>query len=255
MLISKRVLAHIQILSSIMAVCFLLGVPVNLQAQVTDKFTNLQILPQDIEKQTLLDLMGKYRSALGVSCSYCHVGGEKMDYVSDEKDTKQIARRMMVITQQINATLMPDLKHTPVPEVTCATCHHRLTQPNSNLPQILTDVYQKDGIETTVQKYRELREKHYGRGIFDFGEYTLMNLAAALQQSSEKDEAPFHLLQLNLEHYPESFNSQYRLGKVYRDRGDTETALRYFKQVLEIRPDHKWAKGNIERLTKPQTGQ
>ena len=70
------------------------------------------------------------------------------------------------MTQEINATLMPEIGRTPVLEVTCATCHHGLPQPRS-LHQTLIDVSHKDGIEAVVGRYRELRGKYYGRGVFD----------------------------------------------------------------------------------------
>lgn len=238
------------------SICFIVGYAMESGAQETEKFSNLQILPDDIERQKLFDLMGEVKSALGVSCTYCHarskVDEKKMDYVSDEKATKEVARAMMLMTQKINATLMPDLGRTPVPEVKCMTCHHGFTQPRT-LQAVLQETHEKDGIEAIAKRYKELRERYYGRGVFDFGELTLLKLSEALQKSSQSDEALFHLLQLNLEYYPESILSLYRLGKVYRDRGDLDDALRYFEKVLEISPDHHWAKVNVERLSKPQS--
>lgn len=231
-----------------------LGLTATANAEESEKFTNLQIIPDNIERQALFDLMGQYRTALGVSCSHCHVPAkddkDKMDYASDEKPAKEIAREMMLITQKINQTLMPNLGRTPVLEVQCITCHHGLTRP-STLPVVLRETYNAQGLQATVKKYEELREQYYGRGSFDFKETVLLNLAADLQKTAEEDAVSYHLLQLNLKYFPNSVLSLYRLGKVYRDRKDHNNALTYFKKVLEIDPNHRWAKKNVARLENP----
>src|SRR6185503_13100269 len=40
------------------------------------KLQNLKVFPKDIPVRALLDTMGGFTRALGVRCSYCHVGNE-----------------------------------------------------------------------------------------------------------------------------------------------------------------------------------
>ena len=93
---------------------------------------NLQQLPRDVD----LEIMEMFRSSLGVECNYCHVAGELQekghvgDRQSDANPKKLIARNMIKMVKEINATLTgsgayPDAKNV----VTCWTCHRGHTIP------------------------------------------------------------------------------------------------------------------------------
>ena len=105
-------------------------------AQIPDKFTNLKVLPKDIAKDKLVDVMRSYTSALGVRCSHCHDGEEgkplsTYDFASDVKTAKQKARIMMNMTGDINKKYLSALTKfkDDVLEVKCVTCHRGATQP------------------------------------------------------------------------------------------------------------------------------
>ena len=73
--------------------------------------------------------MQGFTRALGVGCSHCHVeipGAQRsVNYESDANPKKQIARVMMAMTAEINATVRGTTGG-PAEEaaaVTCATCH------------------------------------------------------------------------------------------------------------------------------------
>ena len=40
--------------------------------QIPDEFTNLQVLPEDITRAELVEIMKGFSGALDVRCSYCH---------------------------------------------------------------------------------------------------------------------------------------------------------------------------------------
>ena len=80
---------------------------------------NLKLL----DGETLMPTMMSFKVALGVECSFCHVQG---DFASDEKPTKEMARKMIVMTRSINANF-PDGKI----HVTCYTCHRGSTEPKT----------------------------------------------------------------------------------------------------------------------------
>jgi Photosynthetic reaction centre cytochrome C subunit len=68
-------------------------------------FKNLQILPKDISDHDLDSVMHHFSAALGVRCNFCHVVNEaekKWDMASDEKPEKNIARKMMLMSIDIN---------------------------------------------------------------------------------------------------------------------------------------------------------
>ena len=87
---------------------------------------NLQVLPKDISRADLIATMQKVAGSLGVRCDFCHVPG---NFASDDKDTKQTARRMLRMVNDINKD-----NFSGRPEVSCYTCHRGSTMPESQLP-------------------------------------------------------------------------------------------------------------------------
>jgi hypothetical protein len=84
---------------------------------------NLKILPADVNIQ---QTMGAFRTALGVQCTYCHVQG---DFSSDDNPKKNMARNMLRIAADINATFPDGKRH-----VTCYTCHRGEAKPKMDPP-------------------------------------------------------------------------------------------------------------------------
>jgi len=95
------------------------------------EFVNLKVLPKDISSKDLQHIMiDEFEDGLGVGCGFCHAeqkGSHKLDYVSDAKPEKQIARSMMRMTLKLNARYFqvhrPGLGD-PGLVVTCQTCHN-----------------------------------------------------------------------------------------------------------------------------------
>ncbi len=80
---------------------------------------NLKLLKAD----GLMDTMRAFRAGLGVQCDACHVRG---DFASDEKPEKETARKMIVMTREINANFPDGKQH-----VTCFTCHRGAEHPKT----------------------------------------------------------------------------------------------------------------------------
>src|SRR5262245_36659007 len=62
-------------------------------------FQNLTVLPKDIPRDQLTEMMRGFNAALGVNCNHCHVfvapGNPGNNMPSDEKTPKLVARVMM----------------------------------------------------------------------------------------------------------------------------------------------------------------
>ena len=100
----------------------------------TSIFKNLKVLPQDISKDSLDHVMHRFTAALGVRCNFCHVfNAGKMDFASDDKPEKNIARYMFHMTGEINAKYF-NMENSARPDtiavVRCITCHHGNPHPN-----------------------------------------------------------------------------------------------------------------------------
>ncbi|MCX7549947.1 c-type cytochrome [Xanthomarina sp. F2636L] len=105
---------------------------------------NLKILPQDISKDSLTHLMKNYSKSLGVDCNHCHVPSKEdpteLDFASDKKIEKEIARGMIKMTNDINANYFqphfPDPKPAQVYVVNCVMCHRGTSNPEKYLSQM-----------------------------------------------------------------------------------------------------------------------
>jgi hypothetical protein len=107
------------------------------------KPTNLQVLPKDITPEDLMKQMHGYSAALGVHCDFCHAAGDgqthHLNFASDAKADKAIARTMIAMTQELNTKFMSQIKDpdaTPADKtVTCGTCHRGNTMPAQFTPK------------------------------------------------------------------------------------------------------------------------
>ena len=79
---------------------------------------NIKVLNGMPESQ-LIPTMKFITVSLGVACTYCHVMKDgQMDAAADDKETKRIARGMMKMVMQANATTFHG-----APQISCYTCH------------------------------------------------------------------------------------------------------------------------------------
>src|SRR5689334_16213122 len=109
----------------------LVTVPAIASAQFPpEKTKNLKVLPKDMPVRAVLDTMRTFAGALGVRCTFCHVGNEgeplsSFDFASDKKPEKEKARVMLRMVAAINGEHLPKLKDREQPPVavSCATCH------------------------------------------------------------------------------------------------------------------------------------
>ncbi len=238
----------------VVAIAVALAAAATSTAQIPDKFTNLKVLPKDIQKSDLMRIMRGYSTALNVRCIHCHKGDDaldlsKVDFASDEKENKLVARAMMGMTSNINATLSAELGklHRQPLEVTCFTCHHGNRRPETLEHALVTELSAR-GIDSTVVFYRRLRSEFYGGAAYDFGEWSLISIAENLARDPKQSDAALALLSENLSYYPESAGTFARVGETYLAKGDTAMALAAFDKASGFAPDDPWLKRRIERL-------
>jgi hypothetical protein len=100
------------------------GISAHDEHEIPDTFTNLKVLPKDITKQQMRDLMKGFGRSLGVDCEHCHAsktpGGHDLDFASDDKETKKVARVMIHMMNDINVKVR---SISDDGRVSCWTCH------------------------------------------------------------------------------------------------------------------------------------
>lgn len=99
---------------------------------------NLKVLPKDISHKDLDKIMDEWKEALGVKCGFCHAPSadstsHRLDFASDAKPEKDIARHMFRMTGKINKKYFSfdkDDKGAMIPAITCMTCHRGSPHPD-----------------------------------------------------------------------------------------------------------------------------
>jgi hypothetical protein len=219
-----------------------------------DSLVNVKVLPKTMPVTQVLGVMRNFAGDLGVRCTFCHVIKEgqplsQADFPSDEKRTKQVARQMMLMVQEINRRVDTLPGHTTTSlRVTCGTCHRGVNKP-APLATVLVDAGTTAGADSAVKAYKALRQKYYGRAAYDFGEGSLNTAAFQLAQAKKFDEAKA-LLDLNEEQFPTSSGLAVFRGNIALMRGDTTAAEASFREAVKRDANNEEAKGRLRAIGK-----
>lgn len=127
------------------------GTAVPAQAPPQQTPVNLKVLPKEMPRREVVQVMRAFTRGLGVRCEHCHVGEgsdlSKFDFASDAKPTKEIARKMLTMVMEINSKHLAGVGEPPASavagapaaagaqparpaqKVTCYTCHRGTLKP------------------------------------------------------------------------------------------------------------------------------
>jgi len=238
---------------AIASLALFLGLPApSAFAQIPQTFTNLQVLPKDISRPQLVATMRGFAGALGVRCTHCHVGPDDlqgMDFATDEKESKQVARAMLRMVRGVNADVIAALPAADPPrqQVTCLTCHRRETKPPRSLPEVLLSTITARGVPAAIDQYQKLRAEMLDAGLYDFREPSLNIVATSLRDQKKFDEA-LEVLRLNATMFPKSAVVQIHLGDTAAQKGDLPLAESFYKRAIEIDPANAFAAKSLEAV-------
>lgn len=101
---------------------------------------NFKVLKKDISHEDLEKVMKEWAGALGVKCNFCHAPSadstsHHLDFASDAKPEKDIARHMYKMTGKINKkyfSFNKDDKGNAIPTIACMTCHRGSPHPGES---------------------------------------------------------------------------------------------------------------------------
>jgi hypothetical protein len=226
--------------------------PPSALAQIPQTFTNLQVLPKDIQRPQLVATMRGFAGALGVRCTHCHVGPDNlqgMDFATDEKESKKVARTMLRMVRGINADVVGALPAADPPrqQVTCLTCHRRETKPPRPLPDVLLSTINARGVPAAIEQYQKLRAEMLEAGLYDFREPSLNIVATTLREQKKFDDA-LEVLRLNATMFPKSAMVQIHLGDTAAQKGELPLAESYYERAIEIDPANAFAAKSLETV-------
>jgi hypothetical protein len=217
-----------------------------------DSLVNVRIIPKGTPVVQVWGQMRNIAGGLGVECTFCHVGREgappaQIDFASDEKRNKLVAREMMRLVQEINRRIdtIP-ARPSPGVAVTCTTCHRGVSRPVP-LVNIIGDAALAGGSDSAIRVYRSLRERYYGRDAYDFSEFSLNAAAFRTARTGKIDDA-LALLRLNEELFPRSSALYITRGNIALMRSDTTAAATAFREALRRDPSSDEARGRLRDI-------
>jgi CubicO group peptidase (beta-lactamase class C family) len=120
--------------------------------------------------------------------------------------------------------------------------------PKMPLAATLMKTIEDKGIDAGIAQYRDLKARQ--PKVYDFGEPELNQLGYQLMQAKKLKEA-LEIFKLNVEAYPQGFNTYDSLGEAYMMNGNIELAIQNYKKSLELNPQNTGAVDMLKRLEKP----
>lgn len=118
-------------------------------------------------------------------------------------------------------------------------------EPKRPIARVLAPIIERDGIEAAIAHYGDVKERE-PEG-YDFSEPQLNTLGYYFLERGEIDTAT-RIFQLNVEAYPDAFNTYDSLGEAYMEAGNRELAIENYRKALELNPESENAKRMLERL-------
>jgi CubicO group peptidase (beta-lactamase class C family) len=116
--------------------------------------------------------------------------------------------------------------------------------PLRDIAETLFDTVMEKDVQTAIKQYRELKETQ--KDAYDFSEQQLNGLGYRLLQMKRVKDA-IEIFKLNVEMFPQSFNTYDSLGEGYMENGDKNLAIQNYKKSLELNPKNT---GAVEKLKK-----
>lgn len=226
------------------------------QAQIPDRFTNLEVLPKEISKADLVSTMKSFTRALGVRCEHCHATKpgvdpaaadlEDLDFASDAREAKQRAREMVRMVRSINDDHLAKLTGGAMIRVQCVTCHRGVVEPET-IDDRMARLLDEESAEAAIADYRELRAEYLESGVYNFDERPLNALAEKLLAAGKADDA-LAFLTLNVELHPDSARAHLFRGEAHLARGERDAARAAFERSLELEPENPLARKRLAEL-------
>ena len=216
-----------------------------------EKPANLKVL-EGFTGAKLAPVMKGFTSALGVRCSYCHVGEEgkplsTFDFASDANPNKDRARGMLRMLGSINEQLqkIPSSSEKRV-NMWCHTCHAGRARPMT-LDEELAETYRKSGLQPTLARYRDLKDRFYGKAGYDFSDRSLRTVGNDLLRAGKIDDA-IAIFRLNTTEHPDSALAWMDVADGYLKAEKPQLAAIFYRKSLEIAPDNPIAMKKLLEL-------
>jgi CubicO group peptidase (beta-lactamase class C family) len=120
--------------------------------------------------------------------------------------------------------------------------------PKMSIAAVVEKTISEKGIDAAVAEYRTLKAK--SSPTHDFAEPELNALGYRLMQTGKMKEA-VEIFKLNVEAYPQGFNTYDSLAEAYMNTNQRELAITNYKKSLELNPKNTGAVEMLKKLENP----
>ena len=122
---------------------------------------------------------------------------------------------------------------------------HEPQRPKKSILLIMGKTIVTRGVQESIEQYRDLKQNK--PDTYDFDEAQLNILGYQLIRNDRLDEA-IEIFKLNVEMFPEAYNTYDSLAEAYMIDGNHELAIQNYKKSIELNPDNTNAVRMLERL-------
>ncbi|HET9524893.1 MAG TPA: serine hydrolase [Pyrinomonadaceae bacterium] len=120
--------------------------------------------------------------------------------------------------------------------------------PKLSIAAIVEKTVGEKGIDAAVAEYRDLKAKQ--SATYNFAETELNALGYRLMQTGKLKEA-LEIFKLNVEAYPQAFNTYDSLAEAYMNMNERELAIQNYKKSLELNAKNTNAVEMLKKLERP----
>jgi tetratricopeptide (TPR) repeat protein len=117
--------------------------------------------------------------------------------------------------------------------------------PKMSIAEVVEKTLAEKGIDAVVAEYRTLKAK--SSATYNFAEPELNALGYRLMQTGKTKEA-IEIFKLNVEAYPQGFNTYDSLAEAYMNTNQRELAITNYKKSLELNPKNTNAVDMLKKL-------
>jgi tetratricopeptide (TPR) repeat protein len=105
--------------------------------------------------------------------------------------------------------------------------------PKPEIARVVVSTFEQEGTEAGIVEYRRLRAE--APDAYDFSERQLNTLGYHFLGKGETETA-IAVFRLNVEQYPDAFNTYDSLGEAYREAGQIDLAIENYRRSVELNP-------------------
>jgi len=120
--------------------------------------------------------------------------------------------------------------------------------PKISIVEVLEKTIAENGVAAGVAQYRDLKAKQ--PATYEFAEPELNRLGYQLLRSGKPKEA-IEIFKLNVEAYPQAYNTYDSLAEAYMTVNERELAIQNYKKSIELNPKNTNAVEVVKKLEKP----